>query len=110
MMSLPQDQQPQWQSQLQSPLFRLPAELRKEIWTYVLECGEVHLNKPLSLSLESQKAYTLPRDNESYPQLLGTCRQAYDEGHCSFYSSNTFFLSLAKIRTADGDVSGQLGR
>ena len=109
-MSSPQGQQ-RLQRQTQSPLFRLPAELRKEIWSHVLACGEVHLSKSVSLlSSETQKRFTLPRNSESYPQLLRTCHQAYDEGHEQFYSSNTFFISLANVKDGRGDLGDPLSR
>ena len=85
-------------SQAQSPLFQLPGEIREQIWDYVLKCGEVHLSKPGCKKAASQ--LRLPRNRASHPQLLETCRRAYNEGHTRFYEMNRFFVPSGKaIRT-----------
>lgn len=66
----------------------LPGEIRNQIMDYALVPGRV---------LFSAKVQPVDfKDSPSFVpgcQLLATCRQAYDEGHVSFYINNIFHLA-----------------
>ncbi len=72
--------------------FSLPGEVRNKIMDLVLVHGDIHPYRPIS------KVHTHEPDSAanviSQPgiQLIATCKQAYEEGHALFYSSNTFHL------------------
>ena len=85
--------------------FSLPGEVRNQIIDLVLAPGEVYVRKPIPDRVlipegvhackPTVKDSTNNRPNaESQPgfQLMATCKQAYDECHSIFYSSNTFHL------------------
>ena len=68
--------------------FFFPPEIRNQITSLILVPGEIYLRpRPIvgcSVSKFHRKRYGC--------QFLATCRQAYEEGHELYYSSNTFNL------------------
>ena len=74
--------------------FSLPGEIRNKIMNLVLVPGDVY---PHTLVPDSSTRVPVSAANvqsRSGVQLIATCRQAYDEGHALFYSSNTFHLPV----------------
>ena len=72
--------------------FSLPGEIRNKIVKYVLVPGDIHPHRPeLATSTQSPDSTAIV---ESRPgiQLMATCKQAYQEGHMLYYSSNIFHL------------------
>ncbi|KAF2734076.1 hypothetical protein EJ04DRAFT_401720, partial [Polyplosphaeria fusca] len=75
--------------QLQSPFFRLPAELRNQIYEYLLDPEPVQIcDKHLDLSVRGFNQTTTPL--ELHPGILATCRKAYDEAEALLYARHTF--------------------
>ncbi len=87
--------------------FSLPGEVRNKIMDLVLVHGDIHPYKPVpkvpvKVSTpepdSAANVYTLKPDSAAIVkpqpgiQLIATCKQAYDEGHVLFYSSNVFHL------------------
>ncbi len=76
-----------------------PGEIRNQIMSHVLVPGEIHIRPPPISTLNAQDSSTQPSTLKLKPalaepgyQFLGTTRQAYMEGHESFYSGNIFYL------------------
>ena len=78
-------------SNQESPLLRLPPEIRNKIWEYTL--GH-NILKPIRVRLgwRSYKHRWISRRNESQINLslLATCRQIYSEGALMPFVFNTF--------------------
>ena len=72
--------------------FSLPGEIRNKIMNLVLVPGDVYPHTPVSNTSSLIPISAANVRSRSGVQLLATCRQAYDEGHALFYSSNTFHL------------------
>jgi hypothetical protein len=93
---------------LESPLLRLPAEIRTKIFEYVLVGDKpFHIDKVLPRNMRTtlsncprqcpcRKAKTgCPFQPDSHISFLRVCRQIYDESSLMFYALNTFHLPLA---------------
>lgn len=77
--------------------FSLPAEVRNQIMDYVLVPGDIYPCRPdLETSTRSPDT-TVNVASHSGVQLIATCKQAHQEGHGLFYSSNTFHLPPIEI-------------
>ena len=72
--------------------FSLPGEIRNKIMNLVLVPGDVYPYTPVSFNPTRVPVSAANVQSRSGVQLIATCRQAYDEGHALFYSSNTFHL------------------
>ncbi|ORY19560.1 hypothetical protein BCR34DRAFT_463406, partial [Clohesyomyces aquaticus] len=78
--------------QFQSPLFRLPAELRNQIYSYLLCPSTISSNK----LGQKTKDLSIRGYNEIftcvtlYPQILSTCRQINNEAKGLLYSTHIF--------------------
>lgn len=70
--------------QIESPLFRLPAELRDLIYEELL-CA----NTPTRLS-DLASTLKLPEPATPYPAILATCKRIYEEAKDLFYPTNIF--------------------
>ena len=68
----------------------LPGEVRNKIMDLVLVHGDLYPSKPVPRT--SSLLPPLPPTYSTQPgiQLIATCKQAYQEGHALFYSSNKF--------------------
>jgi len=66
----------------------LPRELRDQVARYVLVPEHVYIGTAPT---------TEPNGKHSQHALLQTCKQAYKEGHRTFYSDNTFHLPPGPI-------------
>lgn len=71
-------------SQLSSPLFRLPAELRNQIYTDLL-CAST----PSKLSSLTSSP-RLPNPTQTYPAILATCRRIHAEATPLLYTTPVF--------------------
>jgi hypothetical protein len=80
------------QANQQSPLLRLPTELRTKIWTYVLG-STIYRGKGYTYTGEAQ---FVPRDRSIGLSLLQTCRQVYSETTMLPFALNIF--SVGKFR------------
>ena len=68
------------------------SRIRNKIRGYALKPEDIHPSRPAS-ETSTDKIETTPRTGSRADiQLLVTCKQAYNEGHELFYSSNTFHL------------------
>ena len=72
--------------------FSLPGEIRNKIMNLVLVPGDVYPHTPVPKISTRVPISAANVESRSGVQLIATCRQAYDEGHVLFYSSNTFHL------------------
>ena len=72
--------------------FSLPGEIRNKIMNLVLVPGDVYPHTPFPNGTKRVPVSAANVQCRSGIQLIATCRQAYDEGHALFYSSNTFHL------------------
>ena len=72
--------------------FSLPGEIRNKIMNLVLVPGDVYPHAPVPDTSTREPVAAANVQSRSGVQLIATCRQAYDEGHALFYSSNTFHL------------------
>ena len=72
--------------------FSLPGEIRNRIMNLVLVPGDVYPHTPVPNGTKRVPVSAANVQCRSGVQLIATCRQAYDEGHALFYSSNTFHL------------------
>ena len=72
--------------------FSLPGEIRNKIMNLVLVSGDVYPHTPVPNGTKRVPVSAANIQSRSGVQLIATCRQAYDEGHALFYSSNTFHL------------------
>ena len=72
--------------------FSLPGEIRNKIMNLVLVPGDVYPHTPVPNGAKRVPVSAANVQCRSGVQLIATCRQAYDEGHALFYSSNTFHL------------------
>ena len=69
----------------------LPGEIRNKIMDYALVPGEIYLStkcQPIDIHSKTKTRLFVPGC-----QLLATCKQAYLEGHESFYGLNNFHLA-----------------
>ncbi|KAH3989403.1 hypothetical protein HBI25_120030 [Parastagonospora nodorum] len=76
-----------------SPLLRLPGELRSRIWEYVLggyELRSVYIKNSQQITVKRMVPPFAERMNGT--QLLRTCRQIYTETALLPYRANTFIL------------------
>ncbi|KAG9201577.1 hypothetical protein G6514_005584 [Epicoccum nigrum] len=80
------------QANQQSPLLRLPTELRTKIWSYVLG-STIYRGKGYSCTGDDQ---FVPRDRSISLTLLQTCRQIYSETTMLPFTLNIF--SVGKFR------------
>ena len=69
--------------------FSFPAEIRNQIMSLILTPGNIFLKPHPILGTSGPSKYHRKRYG---CQFLATCRQAYNEGHRMYYSSNTFHL------------------
>jgi hypothetical protein len=108
--------------QWQSPFFKLPLELRQEIYKQVLGDSNVHITRAVTLHHLRCKCVSCPGyasyfdygtawkrtwvcDGSKYDYdgdrlsiaLLGTCRRVYAEAVNVLYSSNTFTFQNAEV-------------
>ena len=81
-MSFPANAAITAQNDLESPLLKLPPELRNRIYHYAV--------------VSSNPIYLPPR----YPSLMLTCRKLYNEAKSIYYEDNTFYFSNASITPA----------
>ena len=85
--------------------FSLPGEVRNQIISLVFAPGEVYIRNPIpervlipggvhNCNPTLKDSEEIRTNAESQPgfQLMATCKQAYDECHSIFYSSNIFHL------------------
>ena len=72
--------------------FSLPPEIRNKIMNLVLVPGDVYPHTPVPKTPTREPVAAANVQSRSGVQLIATCRQAYDEGHALFYSSNIFHL------------------
>ena len=72
--------------------FSLPGEIRNKIMNLVLVPGDVYPHTPVPKISTRVPISAANVESRSGVQLIATCRQAYNEGHALFYSSNTFHL------------------
>jgi hypothetical protein len=77
------------QANQQSPLLRLPTELRTKIWTYVLG-STIYRGKGYTYTGEAQ---FVPRDRSIGLSLLQTCRQVYPRPQCCLSLSTSSALA-----------------
>ncbi|KAF3042917.1 hypothetical protein E8E12_006518 [Didymella heteroderae] len=70
--------------QLESPFFRLPAELRNQIYEELL-CA----NTPIKL-LELSSRSRIPAPAPTYPAILATCKRIYEEAKDLLYTTHIF--------------------
>ncbi|KAF2649277.1 hypothetical protein K491DRAFT_708263 [Lophiostoma macrostomum CBS 122681] len=82
--------------QTQSPLFRLPAELRNEIYTYLL-CPDAlspaqlaHQTKTKDLSVRGFNQTSTPTSTPLSPAILSTCQRIHIEAHPLLYTTPIF--------------------
>ena len=73
--------------------FSLPGEVRNKIMDYVLVPGDIYPYRPVLETSPCGSDTTASVQSASGVQLIATYKQAYQEGHRLFYSSNTFHLS-----------------
>lgn len=73
-----------------SPLLRLPAELRTQIWNYVLGYKLLSMWYTYKLPLRQARIAAPYTDRTNVMDLLRTCRQIYVESACVPYSLNIF--------------------
>lgn len=71
-------------SQLDSPLFRLPAELRNQIYEELL-CA----NTPTKLA-DLTNARRIPTPAPTYPAILSTCKRIHEEAKDLLYTTHIF--------------------
>ena len=89
-----------------SPLLRLPPEIRNQIMLLVLHPGHIYLHQMTIFNKRMLRQGTLPtrvtsefKSSNSGPGLLATCRQLYREWHEFYYSSNVFHIPTSSIKT-----------
>ena len=87
-----------------SPLLRLPPEIRNQIMLLVLRPGHIYLHQKLTFNERMRRQGTLPervslesKGSNSGPNVLATCRQLYRECHEIYYSSNIFHIPTNSI-------------
>jgi hypothetical protein len=88
--SLPHDTM---NSQLQSPLFRLPAELRNQIYEELL-CA----NTPTKLS-DLTSSFRIPTPAPTHSAILATCRRIYEEAKDLLYTTLVFHAHPSLLTT-----------
>ena len=70
---------------MNSPLLRLPAEIRNMIWTFALDCGQ-------DIELLRHSELRFPHTLQNYMSLLFVCRQIHAETALLPYELKTFSM------------------
>ncbi|KAF2188954.1 hypothetical protein K469DRAFT_702648 [Zopfia rhizophila CBS 207.26] len=80
--------------QLQSPLFRLPAELRNQVYGYLLCPDALSIQKQIQKSKKkdmSVAGYNVTSTPTTiFPQILSTCKRIHEEAEAILYGLHTF--------------------
>jgi hypothetical protein len=77
-----------------SPLLRLPAEIRNQIWQYTLGTMQVHPTVKGTPRCTDRGSDTISDfDVDRQLALVRTCRQLYSEAGLIFYRDSTFFFN-----------------
>ena len=88
-----------------SPLLRLPPEIRNQIMLLVLRPGHIYLHQTLTFNericrqgIMPERVNLMSKGSNSGPNVLATCRQLYRECHEIYYSSNVFHIPTSSIK------------
>jgi hypothetical protein len=84
----------------ESPLLRLPAEIRNRIWEYALGGNirdVVHIQRRRKFYIEDITAVSRASFPQNSHALLSTCRQIYTETALLTFSTNAFRFTLQTV-------------